>query len=276
MYLIEILLNWAILFVICGADSSAVLPSALIMAAFVGAGFTPIGEYFFRLAAGGRPMTKDEKARIAPVVESVLGKLNLNWVPEFWASDHPYPNGLATGRRTIVLTRPLVNDASPDELAGVIAHEIGHIRNGDTRWKVAAYMANAVGLVSAWLLTAAVAVAGFFASLAGFEALEGTSRGSGLSFMFIVGFFAMLAVWFLRALISFLKWLSRLGMLAADRGNEFRADRFAAESGYGAGLVSFLSRTAQPAHEGFWSNVYATHPPAAQRIEKIKQIVEGR
>lgn len=279
MYITEILLNWVILLVICGADAQAVLPSALIMAGFVGAGFTTLGEFFFRRAAGGRKMTLEEREYAAPVIDSVLGKLNLDWSPDFWVSDTPYPNALATGRRTIVLTRSLLGNATPDELAGLISHEIGHIQNGDTRWKVAAYMANIVGVIATWLLTAAVAIAGFFASLAGFE-LDNTTgtQGSGLGAFVIIGFFAMLAVWFLRAVIAILKWLSRIGILAADRENEYRADRFAADAGYGPGLYSFLARFGGvvPVNEGFWSNIHATHPPVDKRLEKLGQLLTAQ
>jgi heat shock protein HtpX len=47
--------------------------------------------------------------------------------------DDPLPNGFAIGKETLILSRTLYETANEDKLAAVIAHEFGHLHNGDSR-----------------------------------------------------------------------------------------------------------------------------------------------
>ena len=102
-----------------------------------------------RAATGARPLTRKENPRIYNIVENLCMTCNMD-MPKINVIDDPQLNAFASGidksSYTVTLTTGIINLLNDDELAGVIGHELTHIRNHDTRLLITSIIF--VGIVS--------------------------------------------------------------------------------------------------------------------------------
>jgi heat shock protein HtpX len=194
-------------------------------------------------------------------------------MPRVYLMDSPQPNAFATGRNpqhaAVCATTGLLNTLSRDEVAGVIGHELAHVRNHDTL-----------------TMTITATVAGAISMLAQFGMFFGGRRdnNSGLG---IVGSVLMLVLAPLAAMIV---------QMAISRTREYAADRLGARiSGRPDALASALvkiSRVAQtvpndtaeshpataplfiinPLSGRGMDNLFSTHPSTENRIEALDRL----
>ena len=99
-----------------------------------------------------RLVTREEEPRLYRIVEGLVDKAGLP-MPEVGISELPMPNAFATGRNpknaAVVATRQLMNLLNDDELEGVMAHELSHVKNRDILvMSVASTMASLVAYVT--------------------------------------------------------------------------------------------------------------------------------
>ena len=193
--------------------------------------------------------------------------------------ENPQPNAFATGRNpdhaAVAATTGLLDMLSPRELAGVIGHELTHVKNRDTlTMTVTATIAGAISML-----------AQFGMLFGGGRRGSGGNRGGGLA--------ALLAI-FLAPLAAMLV------QMAISRTREYAADRGSAQlSGDPLGLVSALGKidTAarqienvpaqrNPATAPLFiinplsgvrmDNLFATHPSTANRIAALEALAGGQ
>src|SRR5436305_6064106 len=85
-------------------------------------------------SSGAQPVTREQLPRLYEVMERLAAKANLQ-VPKLYVVPEPAPNAFATGRNprhaSVAVTQGLLELMSDDELEGVIAHELSHVRNYD-------------------------------------------------------------------------------------------------------------------------------------------------
>ncbi|MEZ5318008.1 MAG: M48 family metallopeptidase [Vicinamibacterales bacterium] len=194
------------------------------------------------------------------------------------------PNAFATGRdpahASIAVTEGLLRTLDRDQLQGVVAHEMSHIRNYDIRlMTVVAALVGAIALLADWSARA---------MRWGVGRGRGRKKGSdGAGVIFVV-------VWILAMILA--PVVGRLLALAVSRRREYLADATAAElTRNPLALASALERIEAAvaptptikrgtAHlciadplghrlregEGFWASLWATHPPMAQRIAALR------
>lgn len=205
--------------------------------------------------------------------------------PRVWIVPDPDPNAFATGtdpaRAHIAVTEGLLATLDRDQLQGVVAHEMAHIRNLDVRlMTLLAALVGAIALISEGAYR--VLRGGFRGSRSG--------RGKGAATTAVVA----LAVWLLTLLVAPL--VSRLLALAVSRKREFLADATGAQfTRNPAALARALQRIheavaptrsihagtahlciADPlgrrvtSHQGWLADILATHPPMAVRIARLK------
>jgi heat shock protein HtpX len=95
--------------------------------------------YFFSdkialLSSGAKPVTREQLPRLYAVMERLATKANLP-VPKLYVVPEAAPNAFATGRNprhaSVAVTHGLLELMNDDELEGVIAHELSHVRNYD-------------------------------------------------------------------------------------------------------------------------------------------------
>src|SRR6202171_2355730 len=86
------------------------------------------------LPGGARPLSREELPRLYAVMERLAAKANLP-VPKLYVIPEAAPNAFATGRNprhaSVAVTEGLLQLMNDDELEGVIAHELSHVRNYD-------------------------------------------------------------------------------------------------------------------------------------------------
>jgi len=207
--------------------------------------------------------------------------------PDVYVVPDPDPNAFAAGRgpghSSIAVTRGLLDVLTRDELQGVVAHEMSHIRNFDVRlMTVVAAMVGTVALLSDWARRM---------SWRGTPGRRGGSRrdaGDGLLL------FVFFGIWLVTVIAAPL--VSRALAMMVSRRREYLADATAAElTRNPLGLASALEKLdaaeaptptihrgsahlciADPLgrqvnlREGFWADLFASHPPMRSRIEALR------
>ncbi len=236
--------------------------------------------YFFSdkialMSSGARPISREQSPRLYAVMERLAAKANLP-VPKLYMIPQSAPNAFATGRNpshaSVAVTQGLMELMDDEELEGVIAHELSHVRNYDILTSsIAATIAGAVTFIARM---------GFWFGGGG---RDRDRQGGGIAaiLMLILGPLAAM--------------LLQLGI---SRQREYQADASGAEMvGYSQGLVRALqklgaynqkipmdipSSTAAlcivaPLTGGqFISNMFSTHPPLADRIARLQSMTITR
>ncbi len=222
---------------------------------------------------GARPVTRAEAPELVSMVEDLARKGDLP-TPAVYIMDTAQPNAFATGRdpenAAVAVTRGLMSTCSNEELAGVIAHELAHIKNRDTL-----------------IMTITATIAGAVGFLTQFGMFFGRGRDNPL------GMIGTLLVIFLAPMAAMLV------QMAISRTREFAADRQGAEiCGHPEWLASALQlieRQARgmtnpraqenpatahlfiinPLRSGGLSGLFRTHPPTAERVSRLNAMPPG-
>ena len=248
-----------------------------IMFALAFAAITNFIAYFFsdKIALsmnGAQSVTREELPRVYEVVERLTQKVGLP-MPKIYVIPTESPNAFATGRNpnhsSVAVTQGILQLLTDEELEGVLAHELGHVRNRDI-------------LISTVAATLAAAITGlvrmaYYAELFGFGRGSGGSdrRGGALSALLMLIFAPIAAM---------------LIQLAVSRSREYGADETGAHfTGNPYALASALRKLdawskrlpmqaspstahlfiVQPLVGDTLGSLFSTHPPIAKRIERL-------
>jgi len=219
--------------------------------------------------SGAQEVTEASAPQLYATVRTLADKANLP-MPRVYIMQQDSPNAFATGRNpehaAVAVTTGIMKILNKDELSGVIAHELSHIRNRDTLiGTVAATMAGAVLMV---------------ATMARWGAVFGMGEDGGRT----VGLIATAIV----APIA-----ATLIQMAISRSREYLADesgaRMSGKPEALAGALAKLARGAQakpmdanpstahlfivnPFSGGTVMNLFSTHPPVEKRIERLMKM----
>ena len=218
--------------------------------------------------SGARRITEADNPRLYRIVEN-LAITTGTPMPEVYIVDDPAPNAFATGRdpehAMVAATTGLLDMMTDPELEGVMAHELGHVRNYDIRVSMIVYgLVVAVGMISDVLVRMA-----FF----------GRGNNNGNPVMLILGLVAMLVAPLVASLVQ----------LAISRQREYLADATGAmTTRHPDALASALHKLgeygrplqkqhssmahlwiADPLKPGLAQRLFATHPPIADRIRRL-------
>jgi len=235
--------------------------------------------------SGARPIAKEDDPQLYNIVEELSIASGLP-IPKLYVIDTPAMNAFATGRdprhAAVAVTRGLRERLGRDELQGVLAHELSHVRNFDIRFMT--LMAVLVGTV---VLLADVGLRSLFWGGRGRRRSSGRD-GGGIVMLVI------LLVAILLAIIA--PVLATLIQLASSRQREFLADASAARmTRYPEGLARALEALAadtQPMPEASRatahlfiiqpmmasgrrrtrSSVWSSHPDIAERVARLRSI----
>lgn len=244
-----------------------------------------------RAATGARPLTRKENPKIYNIVENLCMTCNMD-MPKINIVDDPQLNAFASGidkkSYTVTLTTGIIDRLNDDELAGVIAHELTHIRNHDTRLLITSIIF--VGIVSTImsLVIQMMYNAFWFGGLSSRSNDDEDNRGNGLSMIavFIIGALCCAVAYFFTLLTRF----------AISRKREYMADAGGAElCGNPLALASALRKISgdpglnnvkrddiaqlfiihpqhfAPGMMNFFNSLFSTHPDTKKRIEILEQ-----
>jgi heat shock protein HtpX len=227
---------------------------------------SPLGEWILRLQTGSRKIINQAHInRLEPLFQEVLNEareINPS-IPQdvkLFMNDNEAPNAFATGRKTVCLTRGLL-DYTDQEIKAVFAHELGHLGNKDTDLILLVAIGNFV------VTTFFILFRFFFNFFGRIIAVANDSIGT------------LIVTIFVDVLLVFFMWLwTKLGTLLvmhSRRQNEFLADEFAFKLGYGTDLCSVLSTFGSVNSKGLWANLVASHPDSNTRIARLESLASN-
>lgn len=251
--------------------------------ALIASGISSFVSYYFSDQiilgiAGARPADRRRDFNFYTVAENIAIGQGIP-KPKLYVIDDPSPNAFATGRdpahAAVCATTGLLEKLNRTELEGVIAHEMSHVKNFDTRlMSVVAVMVGLVALLSDW----------FTRSLYWGKSRDNNENNSSSIFLILGLVFAILS-----------PIVGTLIQLAISRRREYMADAGSVEiTRQPQGLISALEKISQDpsplknankatAHlyisnpykkgktGGSWLvNLFNTHPPTADRIKALK------
>jgi heat shock protein HtpX len=249
---------------------------ALLMAVVMNGGAYFFSDKIALMSSGAQPVSREQLPRLYQVMERLTGKAGLP-MPKLYVIPQPAPNAFATGRNpshaSVAVTAGLMELMNDDELEGVIAHELSHVRNYDILiTSVAATLAGAI----TW-----IASMGRWAMIfGGFGGSRDDERGGG-------GLSALLML----IVAPIAAMLIQLGI---SRQREFSADASGARMvGHPFGLISALEKLGaynqripmdvSPATASLFivaplsagqvfSGMFSTHPPLTERIAVLRSM----
>lgn len=218
-------------------------------------------------------------ARTAPELYDMVARLSQNAdlpMPKVYLINNPQPNAFATGRNpenaAVAATTGLLNMLSQEEVAGVMAHELAHIKNRDTL-----------------IMTLTATIAGAISMLANFAFFFGGNRNNNNPLGFVGVLLAMIVA----------PMAAMLVQMAISRTREYAADRLGAQiCGQPIWLASALSKIAggvehihnpdaednpatahmfiiNPLSGERMDNLFSTHPNTANRIAELQKMAGG-
>jgi heat shock protein HtpX len=218
-----------------------------------------------------QPVTREELPRAYQIVERLTQKIGIP-MPKMYVIPNDSPNAFATGRNpehaSVAVTQGILNLLNDDELEGVLAHELGHVRNRDI-------LISSIAATVAGAITYLAEMARWGMIFGGYERDRDNRGGGGFAALFMLILAPVAAV---------------LIQLMISRSREYQADESGAHyTGNPYALASALAKldayskrlplqaTPSTAHlfiiQPFLGmslgSLFSTHPPIAKRIERL-------
>jgi len=223
-----------------------------------------------------KPVTEAEAPNLYRILRDIVRRANIP-MPKLYVVQTETPNAFATGRSpkhaAVAVTSGILRMLDEEELKGVIAHELGHVKNRDTLIMcIAAAIAGAIAMI---------------ARMAEWTLWMGGSRGSRRSGNSALHLIALLV------LIIVAPLAAALIQLAISRSREFGADETGARTtGNPHGLANALMKLDQaskalpldanpatahlfivnPLSAGAIAGLFSTHPPVTERVRRLREI----
>jgi heat shock protein HtpX len=248
-----------------------------MMIAFLFAGVMNFAAYWFSdkmvlRMYSAQPVDEAQAPELYRIVRNLVERNQIP-MPKIYIIPTDAPNAFATGRNpehaAVAVTEGILRLLRPEELEGVLAHELAHVRNRDTLTStIAATLAGAIMMLADMLRWSAI--------FGGMQSND-RERGGGLLGLLAMTIFAPLA--------------ATLIQLAISRSREFEADATGARLAHNPfGLASALEKleranermpmpaTPQTAHlfivnpltGSAFTRLFSTHPPLEERIRRLR------
>jgi heat shock protein HtpX len=240
--------------------------------------------YFFSdklaiMSSGAKPVSREELPRVYQIVERLCAKTGLP-MPKIFVIPTGSPNAFATGRNpnhaSVAVTAGILDLLNDDELEGVLAHELGHVRNRDI-------LISSIAATFAGAVTILARMAGYAAMFGGGGRDRDREGGGG-----VISAIAMMILAPLAAMLI---------QMAVSRSREYQADATGAHfTGNPGALASALRKMesyaarvpmqASPATAHMYiiqpllggisfGSLFSTHPPTAERIARLTGMRPG-
>jgi heat shock protein HtpX len=245
------------------------IATVVITALYVIIQYYAAGRQAISMSGGIRVNSQSDHPRLWRIVEN-LSITTGTPMPEVYIINDPAPNAFATGRdpkhAIVAATTGLLDIMDDSELEGVMAHEIGHVRNYDIRVSMVVFgLVVAIGFISDMFLRMA-----FFGR---------NNNSNGNPVVMVFGLVAMIVAPLIATVVQ----------LAISRQREYLADATSAlTTRHPDALASALAKLGQygrpmqkqnssmahlwisdPLKKGAMGKLFATHPPIEERIERL-------
>ena len=263
-------LGWLANAVYGGGGYGMFIAVVVIASLYVLVQYFAAGRQAIAMSGGIKLGSKSDNPRLWRIVEN-LSITTGSPMPEVYIINDPAPNAFATGRdpkhAIVAATSGLLEIMDDSELEGVMAHELGHVRNYDIRVSMVVFgLVVAIGFISDMFLRMA-----FFGR---------GNNNNGNPVVMVFGLVAMIVAPLIATIVQ----------LAVSRQREYLADATSAmTTRHPDALASALAKLGEygrpmkkqntsmahlwisdPLKPGVMSKLFATHPPIADRIERLQ------
>ena len=263
-------LGWLANAVYGGGGYGMFIAVVVIASLYVLVQYFAAGRQAIAMSGGIKLTSKADNPRLWRIVEN-LSITTGSPMPEVYIVNDPAPNAFATGRdpkhAIVAATTGLLEIMDDSELEGVMAHELGHVRNYDIRVSMVVFgLVVAIGFISDMFLRMA-----FFGR---------GNNNNGNPVVMVFGLVAMIVAPLIATIVQ----------LAVSRQREYLADATSAmTTRHPDALASALAKLGEygrpmkkqntsmahlwisdPLKPGVMSKLFATHPPIADRIERLQ------
>lgn len=218
-------------------------------------------------------VTRDQAPRLFEMVERLAARAGLP-MPRLYVIPTQTPNAFATGRdpkhAAVAVTEGALSLLSEDELAGVIGHELGHVKNRDILIQsVAATIGGAVTMLANWAQFAAIFGGGFGGG-------NNDRRGGGLGLL-VMAILAPIAALLIQMGISrsreFMADAAGAKFAGSPRGLAnalLKLDDYASRRPMNASPTSAHMFIVNPLRGGGIASLFSTHPPTEERVRRLQ------
>ncbi|RKD93614.1 zinc metalloprotease HtpX [Halopiger aswanensis] len=265
------------LYIVFAGAIAAYMGGGLLVFALMFGGMSLVQYYFSDTltlrSMGARTVSADEYPQLHATIERLSQQADLP-KPKVAVVDSQVPNAFATGRNqknaAVCVTTGIMTTLDEEELEGVLAHELAHVKNRDMMvMTIASFLSTIAFMIVRW--------GAFFGGGHG----RGRQGGGGI----VVAILVSLLVWIISYLL--IRALSRYREYAADRGA-------AAITGNPSALASALMKISGrmdkvpkedmreeaemnaffiiPIKSGVVGRLFSTHPPTEKRIEQLRSL----
>ncbi|HLQ72790.1 MAG TPA: zinc metalloprotease HtpX [Bacillota bacterium] len=271
-------IGWAVGYAFSESSISGMVITAIILVVYIPMTYMSASSQVLKMS-GAKEADRNEHAQLYAIVEE-LSLVSRVPMPKVYIIDDPALNAFATGikpeKGAVAFTTGLLETLNREELSGVVAHELAHIRNYDIR-----LMTICIALVGVIILIADVGTRFFF--FGGNRRGGGGKRGGNPIIMIVAILLIILA-----------PMAAQFTRLAVSRNREYLADATAVEfTRNPEGLVRALrkisgdTRDVKKAQESTASmyisrplkkkkknrnNMWSTHPPIEDRIKRLQEM----
>jgi len=266
------------LYIVFAGVITAYVGGGLFFFALLFGGFSLVQYYFSDTltlkSMGAKTVSRDEYPQLHAAIERLSQQADLP-KPKVAVVDSSVPNAFATGRNqknaAVCVTTGLMSTLERDELDGVLAHELAHVKNRDMM----------VMTIASFLSTIAFMMVRWGAFFGGGHGRGREGGGGGI----VVAILVSLVVWIISYLL--IRALSRYREFAADRGA-------AAITGNPSALASALLKISGqmdkvpkedlreeaemnaffiiPIKSGVIGRLFSTHPSTERRVEQLRDL----
>ncbi len=266
-FALHYLLAVAILSGVLRDAKMAYLWAGIAYAISIGIALSPVGEFILRVLQDAHAIeTEQDSNYLMPLFEEVYQEAyaktpSMHKNIRLYISEEKTINAHAMGRKTIVLTRGAIETFHREELKGILAHEFGHMANGDTKASLLTIIGDGVFSIIIMLFKLILRM-----------------------FMFFIGFITDNQIWasitsfIVRLLFDYsvllFMFLGNVILSLNSRYSEYLADSFAYQIGFGEQLkrsLYLLNKLNMGGRRTLREWLMASHPHTNARIKRLEQ-----
>ena len=273
-YLVWFCFYFLIAWFVVGTNLNGFLIVFAVYSISIAVALSPVGEVILQITENCRePTTEQEKNYLLPMFEEVYEEAKernpkLNKGIKIYIMDAMYVNAFAMGRKTVAVTRGAMETFTPDELKGILAHELGHIMHGHTKALLLSLIGNFFFTVIVWVLRLILHILQILSSI--------LAHFNWIGWMFSI-MTTIIQICVDLSVLIFVN-LSHVILALNSRSNEIEADKFAHDIGYGMELISglyLIQKISMNTRVKLIERVKASHPHTADRIASLERL-EGQ
>lgn len=251
----------------------ALLISTALYIISVFVALSPVGEWILRFQTGCQKIQRiDQLNFIEPLFREVYDKAKKldPSIPDdvqLFMNNDSEPNAFATGRKTICITEGLLY-IPEEQIKATLGHEFGHLAHKDTDLILLVSVGNLIitGIILGFRLIIGLYYVIFSVVAIFLSGEEGAIAGA------VGSLYHLLITALVTGLTMLWTWIGTVLVMKSSRTNEYEADKFAFNLGYGNELCVLLDSIESSGKKGLFATLASSHPEKNDRIARLQKL----